>query len=1130
MMSRARLRWTSVRLFLLITSPVALCHVAGADAPAVVFVSQRFIYLDEYDVLPDLRDAGFEVGTTKWDAVTAESLKPFNCIVLTDIPGVDERGRLKPKIRTACEAIHAYCEAGGGVLACMGTGGWDKGRVAANVFLKPWEAQLLDEQVTDPEHLYRQTRGIRWWYSWTTNVSQSPITEGVRTVYYPAKSWRADGQKTLYAPSLDPVWQVLSRGEKSARSVRNVPKSGAMEDHPATYATEPPIAAVREVGTGRAAILALWPNWTFWGARRGCMESIVWEAGVGGVPSDTGRLCVQLLKWLAEPSLNSREFGGYVTPENPPTRPNEYVPRDIDWKTTEFSSLPNWQHFRVLAGARTRYTGGNGTVTDYCEAATAEGYQAVLFAERLEHLTREEWDSLRRECEAATTANFLALPGIDFRTLQGDEYVAFGEFDFPKAPGLAADGKHIDDTYNLWGSQMHHGFLAATRLHAHPDRDPQMLKNMTACAVQTYEGGKLIDDSLDHYLALDAQFHNLVPLSLHLVDSPDQVKAAAATGLQNVWRVKDAHDLKEQINPHRQAGLLYWLNPHRAYLTTGPKLTDWQGLNVMYWGPPAKGSDRWKIRFEVTSAVGVKQVEVLDRADSYLKFANDAESCQREFPGYHDKQHVFHLLATDNDGHKLISPGIRIRFSQAYVNQCGDHQNTISACLQRNRKGRMIYTWGTTLGVYAGWRPTWNAPCPVDATEVYPPSWDGGSTGASGKAAVQVAVANGTQEGGENSAASNLYEVAGPEVQILEQVVRLKYPEGTPPRRDCAPTYRTIPTEYIDYTVRRVTPTATFERAAISLNEITIRAKRDFTLAHDRDVPLRGWAFSDYGSRPEGVGDHAFVSFADGRTITRVGPTGAKPWIGEGDMDVGSYVCAYPNALGAGAIFPLTPVRAKVTLTESLFGTTFGLQTRGRHVAKGDTFVLRFLAASASTTLEEGNQVFEEIRRTLGIGRQPGYQVRVERGKIEDTTARLIATTIDSAFAVKLSRTPMPTDLFVQVNDLTDGWTAAKQVNSGPLQAITVQNGKGYTNIDLNEGDAKLVVGHPVTSSGPDLRLVTWWTDDGLEAYAQNPTDEDIQCTLQPNDAFAGLPSDEKNVTVAGGGVVTVSWRAGGDK
>lgn len=93
-----------------------------------------------------------------------------------------------------------------------------------------------------------------------------------------------------------------------------------------------------------------------------------------------------------------------------------------------------------------------------------------------------------------------------------------------------------------------------------------------------------------------------------------------------------------------------------------------------------------------------------------------------------------------------------------------------------------------------------------------------------------------------------------------------------------------------------------------------------------------------------------------------------------------------------------------------------------------------------------------------------------------------------------------------------------------------MQHDKGYTNVDLNEGDARLVVGHPVTSSDPDLRLVTWWTEEGLEAYAQNPTDEDIRCMLRPNEAFAGLPSDDKSVTIAGGGVATVFWPAPGDE
>ena len=78
----------------------------------------------------------------------------------------------------------------------------------------------------------------------------------------------------------------------------------------------------------------------------------------------------------------------------------------------------------------------------------------------------------------------------------------------------------------------------------------------------------------------------------HIVDSPAQVQAAAATGLQNVWRVTDALDLRESITLHDQAGKLYWFNPHRAYLSSGPALDYWDCINKMYWGSPAQGHDR----------------------------------------------------------------------------------------------------------------------------------------------------------------------------------------------------------------------------------------------------------------------------------------------------------------------------------------------------------------------------------------------------------------------------------------------------------------------------------------------------------------------------------------------------------
>ncbi len=1093
-------------------------------APAVAFVSQRFIYLEDYDVVEDFREAGFEVGALAWKAVTAESLQPFNAIVLTDIPGANERGELPEAIVPAVQAIHDYAQAGGGVLACMGAGGWDKSRAAANVLLKPWDIQLLDEQVTDPVNLYRQTRYIRWSFSWTTNIADAPSTAGVSTVFYPSKPWRADGQKTLYALDPGEDWQALVRGEKTTRSARSAPKTGVMLDEPATYASEPPIAAARSVGNGRAAVFALWPNWTFWGARRKPIEGIVWESGAGGIPSDTGRFLVQLVDWLAEPSAASGAFGGYVTPEEPELRPEQYPPHAVDWATATFTGSPAREHWRVLAGARTALTGGSGTVAEYCEAARAAGYQAVLFAERLDQLTPEGWDGLRRECADSTSDDFLALPGIDYETLQGDQYVAFGKFDFPKPSGLAADGKRIDDTYNFWGSQMHMGFIAATRLHLHPDRDPQMLKNMVSCAVQTWEDGTLIDDSLDYYLALDAQYHNMVPLSLHLLKSPSEVAGAARMGLQNIWQVRNAADLEEQITPQAQANLTYWRNPHGTYLSSGPRLEAWDGINIMYWGLPTEGSRFWKIRLNVTSEATMSEVRVLDRDADYLRFAGDGQEIAREFPGLHDDQHVFHLIARDEAGGQLVSSNIRIRFSDAYIIQCGDHQNTISACLQQNEKGRCVYVSGTTASAYAGWEPRWSAPCPVDPTEDYPPFWDGVATGTSGWAGPIAYIEGGIKEGGRELAATNLYAVAGPEVQILDQVANCKYPEGTPQRRDCAPTYRTVPNEYIACTLHRVTPTASFGRPGISFNEMTVTALRDFRFDPGARVGLHGFAFSDYASRPEGIGDHCLATFADGRVINRVGPRGASPVHLRGEMALGNYVAAYPNPNGAGAIFPLAPMSAHITLTDTLFGTVFGLPVGGRQMRRGDELVLRFMAVSAPTSLEEGNQVFDDIRRTLGLGCEPAYVITPSQGKVESTAGYLAATAERGAFAANLTKTDMPTGLFVNVAALTDGWSCVKQVNGGPLKPVTLHQGIAYTNLDLNQGDVDVVVGHPALCDEPGLQIVVWVTEAGIEVFAQNPGEAAITCELSSNPAFAGLPSASATVTVDAGGFTTLSW------
>jgi hypothetical protein len=241
-------------------------------------------------------------------------------------------------------------------------------------------------------------------------------------------------------------------------------------------------------------------------------------------------------------------------------------------------------------------------------------------------------------------------------------------------------------------------------------------------------------------------------------------------------------------------------------------------------------------------------------------------------------------------------------------------------------------------------------------------------------------------------------------------------------------------------------------------------------------------------------------------------------------MDLGNYVAGYPNPSGAGAVFPLTPVQARVTLTNRLFAANFGLPLSGESAQTGDEWSMRFMAVSASTALEQGNGPFEEVRRTLGIGCEPAYQVSATHGRVEDMTGRLRASAEDGAFVATLARTAMPTDLFAEVDGLTDTWTAAKQLNGNELRAITVHGGTGYLNVDLNVSDVSLVVGHPVMCDRSDVRIVAWWDEGGLDVFAHNPGLGPVECIVRTNDAFTGLPQGEEQVAIPAGDSVRVWW------
>jgi len=101
----------------------------------------------------------------------------------------------------------------------------------------------------------------------------------------------------------------------------------------------------------------------------------------------------------------------------------------------------------------------------------------------------------------------------------------------------------------------------------------------------------------------------------------------------------------------------------------------------------------------------------------------------------------------------------------------------------------------------------------------------------------------------------------------------------------------------------------------------------------------------------------------------------------------------------------------------------------------------------------------------------------------------------------------MPGLLPAVIEGLNDKWSVQLLNKARPWPnhcQLPIRDGRAYAEIDLNDGDWDLFLGHPVTADHRDLKLQVSWESPGswfIEAH--NPTDDPIEAKLVTTPGWA---------------------------
>ncbi|MBI4028173.1 MAG: hypothetical protein HY360_24525 [Verrucomicrobia bacterium] len=725
----------------------------SARKPAILFYD---FYSGRYHhaVIQELIEAGFEVAHRtesfpehRW-TLTWDTVKQFNVIVMV--------GAANDFNKEHAELLDRFLDMGGGLLV-MPIGGNDNDWTPSrSYFEERLGLKIFIEQIKNPAKTFAYTGAggvMGCSIAWTDAIAASPITEGVKNLWYPVE--RGSFYYNTAPLWLAPEWQTLVKTGPGASTVTKADgdyvHSGKSEvDSFSSFkgrSGDFSVVAVRELGKGRVAAVGVHPQLLLWSGYIPAFGSVLMKTGAQGRPSDWSKLLVNLYLYLAEPSLKSGSLGGHVMRKEevfaqPPGDPT------VDFREEEeFPAAPD-QVLVGIAGARSALSAGKNTVNEWKAAARKAGYHFLIFLEDMTKMDAPRWLQLRKECAENSDDDFLAFPGIEFQTELGDRGFYLDDLGYwPKADVFTRDGGRVRSSRGV-GDQcakmdlmFRMGMAPAPGIAAWTDRhvpighfahatNPTPFWNHNLYQVMSIfsrQNGKALDNwTIAPYLEVNAQKLHIAPFALELMDDvrnlpkPFQDGAACLTYPGSPAQL---HDLLSRIGAYGYAGLCSPVS-----VSGGPIIRQWDASGslsyvVPRWATGPSESDfyatpnyRFRLRLAGESDAGVQEVEIYDGTWLYRRFLmNGKKSLEITTEAVNTGHGHFIAVVTDTKGRKAVTSEIETENWLHRIYWCSDRCNFASRPhVHSAGVGNPVYTqtMGDERCVLNRWTfPVWGADC-----------------------------------------------------------------------------------------------------------------------------------------------------------------------------------------------------------------------------------------------------------------------------------------------------------------------------------------------------------------------------------------------------------------------------------
>jgi hypothetical protein len=636
--------------------------------------------------------------------------------------------------------------------------------------------------------------------------------------------------------------------------------------------------------------------------------------------------------------------------------------------------------------------------------------------------------------------------------------------------------------------------------------------------IMSFEDGKPVDNAFPEYLDWMGMGGCQAVMAFEVMSKPALVAERAKKG----WRVIWNRDLKALRDGTWHRGALSFCGMGAQYISSGPSILVWSslnnlvGANGLWWRP-----DLWeyRARFRVSSEAGLKTVTLHDGNRQILRrwLPAGVKSFEQELVLANCQQLGLTLEVEDVNGGRAISTGYWNRNLNQEEFFCSDRCNILgSARLRRKANGTQYWTpvgfqgnMGCTpskgllnLFVQPAVGLTANSPTiPVDGQPLgLPPVTLDLNPRVPGEIQSLFTTPSTYLASPELVVGQYGFQLAYDPAEEKAEKSPLGHPYVQPQQgqgNSWSSWHKLVPTRKVEGWARLYAFNWLTEGFRIGTLDVQLTVKDPVAVETNK------------GGLP--IGFTQGVVYRDGKPVT-----GKDIPTSKGTFERGVFSLMESDA------GPVVVIGSddKVEYRANGLSLNFVYHAGKTELPAGDkvNYAFIFAGADGRTTVD---QMLEFVKK-FGVFTPGtvGYKPDIKSGRQIDNYVTWRLDAQGSGVHAKIPKAAMPGFLTASVENLNDNWSVhlVDRARSWPNhRALPIRDGRSFAQLDLNDADLDLFIGHPVTADQKDLKILVSWMEPGKwHVEAHNPTDKAMKAALQSNKAWPFFTFDEKLELPAG--------------